>query len=49
MSDYLGQAMGKIIPTIQQERPQMLQKLGRMALPFTEIIPEVTKMSKPIQ
>jgi len=48
MGDYLGQAMGKVIPTIQQEKPEMLQKLGKMGLSFTEIIPEVTKLSKPV-
>jgi len=48
MGDYLGQAMGKVMPTIQQERPEMLQKLGKMGLPFTEIIAEVTKDSKPV-
>jgi len=48
MGGHLGQAMGKVIPTIQQERPELLQKLGRMGLPFTEIIAEVTKLSKPI-
>jgi hypothetical protein len=48
MGGHLGQAMGKVIPTIQQERPELLQKLGRMGLPFTEIITEVTKLSKPV-
>jgi hypothetical protein len=48
MGGHLGQAMGKVIPTIQQERPELLQKLGRMGLPFTEIIAEVTKLSKPV-
>jgi len=48
MGGHLGEAMGKIMPTIQQQRPEMLQKLGRMGLPFTEIIAEVTKLSKPV-
>jgi len=48
MGDHLGQAMGGVMPTIQQEKPEMLQKLGKMGLSFTEIIPEVTKLSKPV-
>ena len=48
MGGHLGQAMGKVMPTIQQERPELLQKLGRMGLPFTEIIAEITKLSKPV-
>lgn len=48
MGDHLAQAIGKIMPTIQQERPAMLQKLGKMGLPFTEIIADVTKISKPV-
>jgi len=48
MGGYLGQAMGGVIPTIQQNRPELLQKLGKMGLSFTEIIADVTKMSKPV-
>ena len=49
MSKYLGRAMRKIMPTLQQERPELVQKLvEKMALPFTEIIAEITKLSKPV-
>ena len=48
VGDHLGQAMGKVMPTIQQERPEMLQKLGRMGLPCSELYAEVSKLSKPI-
>ncbi len=49
MSKYLGRAMRKIMPTLQQDRPELVQKLvGKMALPFTEIIADVTKISKPV-
>ena len=49
MSKYLGRAMRKVMPTIQQNRPELVQKLvEKMALPFTEIIAEVTKTSKPV-
>jgi digeranylgeranylglycerophospholipid reductase len=48
MGGYLGQALAAVIPTIQQEKPEMLQKLGRMSLPAAEIFTEVTKVSKPV-
>jgi hypothetical protein len=49
MSKHLGRAMRKIMPTLRQERPEMVQKLTeKMALPFTEIIADVTKISKPV-
>ncbi len=43
-----GEVMTKIIPIIQQERPDILQKLQRTSLPFAEIIAEITNISKPI-
>ena len=45
---HLGRAIRKVMPTIQQEKPELLQKLGKMGSPFTEIIAEVTKLSKPV-
>jgi len=48
MSKYLGQAIRKVLPIIEQERPEMLQKLRKRGLPFAEIIAEVTKLSKPV-
>ncbi len=48
MGEHLGEAIGKAMPTIQKERPEMVQKLGRMSLPCAEIYAEVTKISEPI-
>jgi len=45
---HMGRAIRKAMPTIEQEKPELLQKLGKMGLPFTEIIADVTKLSKPV-
>jgi flavin-dependent dehydrogenase len=45
---YIGQAMAKVMPIIQRERPDILQKLQRRNLPPTEIYAEVAKLSKPV-
>ena len=45
---HLGRAIRKVMPTIEQEKPELLQKLKKMGAPFTEIIADVTKLSKPI-
>jgi len=45
---HVGKAIRKAMPTIEREKPELLQKLSKMGLPFTEIIADVTKMSKPI-
>jgi len=47
LGGYLRQAMAKVLPTIQQERPDIIQKLQRGGLPLTEIYAEVAKLSKP--
>jgi hypothetical protein len=47
-SQRAGKAIRKVMPTIQQERLDIFQKLGRMSLPCTEIYAEVTKISKPV-
>ena len=44
----LAQGLKKAMPTIQHERPEVLQKLGTMSLPLNKIFTEVTKLSKPI-
>ena len=44
----LSQGLKKVMPTIQQERPELLQKLGTMSLPLNQIFAEVTKISKPV-
>jgi len=44
----LGNAAAKVMPIIQRERPDILQKLQRGSLPATELYAEVAKISKPI-
>jgi hypothetical protein len=36
------------MPIIEQERPDVAQKLKKSGLPFNEIIAEITKISKPV-
>ena len=45
---YVARAIRKVMPTIQQERPDILQKLKRGGLPLAEIYAEVVKISKPV-
>ncbi len=45
---HLGQLVQGMIPTIQKERPEILQKLGKMATPMTEILEPTTKACKPL-
>jgi hypothetical protein len=47
-SSPTGEVMRRVMPIIQQERPDILQKLQRTSLPFAEIIAEITKISKPV-
>jgi len=47
-SSASGEVMKKIMPIIQKERPDILQKLQRSALPLAELITEITKISKPV-
>jgi len=44
----LGNAMAKVMPIIQRERPDIIQKLQRRSLPATELYAEVAKISKPV-
>ena len=46
---HLRGAMAKVLPTIMEERPDIIQKLQRGALPPVEIYAEVAKLSKPDQ
>ena len=41
-------AMAKALPIIQQERPEIFQKLGRKSLPIKELLAEITEISKPV-
>jgi flavin-dependent dehydrogenase len=45
---YMGQAMAKVMPTLQKERPDILQKLQKRGLPTTEIYADITKISQPV-
>ncbi len=45
---YLGQAIRKVMPTIEKDNPEMLRKLRSMGQPFADLIAEVTKISKPV-
>jgi flavin-dependent dehydrogenase len=44
---HIGQLMQTLLPTIQQERPEMLQKLGKMSRPMTEVLAEATRGCEP--
>jgi len=44
----LAQGLKKVMPIIQQESPEVLQKLRTMSLPLNQIFAEVTKISKPV-
>jgi len=44
---YMGKAIRTVMPTIEQERPELMQRLRGMGAPFAELIAEVTKISKP--
>jgi hypothetical protein len=45
---YTGKAIAKVMPIIQQERPDILQGLQRGHLSPTQIYAEVAKLSKPV-
>jgi digeranylgeranylglycerophospholipid reductase len=48
LQDHIGHALGKVMPTIEQERPNIFQKLQKMSLPATELYTDITRTSKPI-
>lgn len=41
-------AMKKLVPILQQQRPDLLEKLKRRALPAAQLYGELTRISKPI-
>jgi flavin-dependent dehydrogenase len=47
-SKAVAPAMAKALPIIQKERPDIVQRLMRKELPVSEILAEVTKISKPV-
>jgi flavin-dependent dehydrogenase len=44
----LREVFRQLMPIIEQERPDVAQKLKKSGLPFNEIIAEITKISKPV-
>jgi len=44
---HLGQIMQKLVPAIQQGRPALLEKLGRMSQPMSQVLAEATKGCEP--
>jgi flavin-dependent dehydrogenase len=47
-SSAIAEHFQRVMPIIQQERPDILEKLQRGGLPLSEILADVTKRSKPI-
>jgi flavin-dependent dehydrogenase len=47
-SSPTAEAMRRVMPVIQQERPEVLAKLLRRKLPATELLADITKISKPV-
>ncbi|MEW6142332.1 MAG: FAD-dependent oxidoreductase [Chloroflexota bacterium] len=41
-------AMKKLVPILQQQRPDLLEKLKKRALPAAQLYAEITRISKPI-
>jgi len=42
LADHIGQALRKVAPIIQQEKPEVFQKLQRKSLPASQIFAEIT-------
>jgi len=47
-SGLTKQAMRNVMATMQQDRPEVYQKLIRRALPARELLTEITRISKPV-
>jgi flavin-dependent dehydrogenase len=47
MPHHMGQAIKKIVPILQKERPDLLEKLNRTKAPTKEIFAEVSGLSRP--
>jgi len=45
---YMGQLMQGLVPTIQQERPDLMPKLAGMQQPMTKILESTTKACMPL-
>ncbi len=48
MAKNMGKALRQVIPNAGKEKPEMFQKMGKMRLPITEIIADITRISKPV-
>ncbi len=48
MARNMGKALRKVLPAAEKERPELLKKMAKMSLPITEIIADITKLSKPV-
>ena len=44
---HIGQLMQGLIPTIQKDRPAMLQKLAKMSQPMSQVLAEATRGCAP--
>lgn len=44
---HIGQLMQKLLPTIQKERPAMLEKLAKMSQPMSQVLARATKGCEP--
>ena len=44
----MADALAKVIPIMQRERPEILQKLQKRSLPASQVFAELTKISKPV-
>ncbi len=45
--NHMGALVQSLVPTIQQERPELMPKLARMSQPMTEILADTTEACKP--
>jgi len=48
MAKNMGVALREVLPAAEKERPELLQKMAKMRMPFTEIIADITRISKPV-
>lgn len=48
MAKNMGVALREVLPAAEKERPELLKKMGKMRLPITEIIADITRLSKPV-
>ena len=44
----MGRKLGELGPIIARERPDIVQKMGKLRIPLKEVYAEVTKISRPV-